>query len=57
MLLQPKARFLHSAVTSESHMFVIGGRIDHWNVSDSLYAYSYNCNQWINLMADGEYFA
>lgn len=31
----------------------MGGRVYPWNITDTLYAYSYNCNQWINLMSDG----
>lgn len=30
----------------------MGGRIHPWNISDTLYAYSYACNQWINLMSE-----
>ncbi|XP_017786408.1 PREDICTED: multiple epidermal growth factor-like domains protein 8 isoform X2 [Nicrophorus vespilloides] len=49
----PGKRFLHSSVTTDSHLYVLGGRISPWNISDTLYAYSYNCNQWINLITDG----
>lgn len=33
-------------------MLIMGGRIHPWNITETLYAYSYNCNQWINLMSD-----
>lgn len=46
----PSARFLHSAVTTEEYMIVFGGHTFPHNVSDSLSAYVYNCNQWINLI-------
>lgn len=47
----PIGRYLHSAVTTETHMIVYGGRIYPWNINETLYAYSYNCNQWITLMS------
>lgn len=50
---QPRERFLHSAVTSDSHMFILGGRMYPWLANETFYAYSYNCNRWINLMAEG----
>lgn len=34
-------------------MILLGGRISPWNVSDTFYAFSYNCNRWINLMSNG----
>lgn len=34
-------------------MLILGGRLSPWNISDTLYAYSYSCNQWINLITDG----
>ncbi|ENN77377.1 hypothetical protein YQE_06202, partial [Dendroctonus ponderosae] len=48
----PKPRFFHSAVTTDHYMLVLGGRIYPWNVTDALYAFSFSCNQWINLMAE-----
>ncbi|RZC40710.1 Kelch 3 domain containing protein [Asbolus verrucosus] len=51
-LYLPRPRFFHSAVTTDNYMFIMGGRIFPWNISDTLYAYSYNCNQWINLMSE-----
>lgn len=48
------ARFLHSAVSTDTHMFVMGGRLHPWNVNDTFYAYSYDCNQWINLLSNGK---
>ncbi|XP_001814936.2 multiple epidermal growth factor-like domains protein 8 [Tribolium castaneum] len=51
-LYLPRPRFFHSAVTTDNFMFVMGGRIFPWNISDTLYAYSYNCNRWINLMSE-----
>lgn len=48
----PSPRFLHTAVTTDTHMIVLGGRISPWNISDTLYAFSYNCNRWINLMTN-----
>ncbi|XP_030761458.1 multiple epidermal growth factor-like domains protein 8 isoform X2 [Sitophilus oryzae] len=48
----PKPRFFHSAVTTDHYMLILGGRIYPWNISDTLYAFSYNCNQWINLMTE-----
>jgi N-acetylneuraminic acid mutarotase len=52
-LYLPRPRFFHSAVTTDNFMFIMGGRIYPWNISDTLYAYSYNCNRWINLMSEG----
>ncbi|KAF5283548.1 hypothetical protein FQR65_LT13840 [Abscondita terminalis] len=49
----PKGRYFHSTVTTDTHMFLLGGRIWPWNVSDTFYAYSYKCNQWINLLSEG----
>jgi hypothetical protein len=51
-LYLPRPRFFHSAVTTDNFMFIMGGRIYPWNISDTLYAYSYNCNRWINLMSE-----
>lgn len=47
----PRPRFFHSAVTTEDYMMVMGGKIYPWNTTDTLYAYSYNCNRWMNLMS------
>ncbi|XP_050307632.1 multiple epidermal growth factor-like domains protein 8 [Anthonomus grandis grandis] len=48
----PKPRFFHSAVTTDHYMLLLGGRIYPWNATDTLYAFSYSCNQWINLMSE-----
>lgn len=48
----PRPRFLHSAVTTESYMIIFGGKMSLWNYTNSFYAYSYNCSQWINLISD-----
>lgn len=46
----PRARFLHSAVTTDEYMIVFGGRTHPHNATDALSAYVYNCNQWIRLV-------
>ncbi|XP_060517960.1 multiple epidermal growth factor-like domains protein 8 isoform X2 [Cylas formicarius] len=48
----PKPRFFHTAVTTDHYMLVLGGRIYPWNITDTLYVFSYSCNQWINLMTE-----
>lgn len=48
----PRARFLHSAVTTDNYMIVYGGRTTPQNSSDLLVAYVYKCNQWIRLTED-----
>nr|CAI5852919.1 unnamed protein product [Callosobruchus analis] len=48
----PRPRMFHSAVTTDDYMLLMGGRMYPWNITDTFYAYSYNCNQWINLMDD-----
>lgn len=50
----PRARFLHSAVTTEEYMIVFGGHTYPHNGSDLLSAYVYSCNQWISLI-NGQY--
>ncbi|XP_066249619.1 multiple epidermal growth factor-like domains protein 8 isoform X2 [Euwallacea similis] len=50
----PKPRFFHSAVSIDQYMLVLGGRIYPWNATDAVYAFSYTCNQWINLMTSVE---
>ncbi|CAH0556746.1 unnamed protein product [Brassicogethes aeneus] len=50
--LFPQPRAFHSAVTTDEYMLIMGGRLYPWNISDTLYAYSYSCNQWINLMGE-----
>lgn len=52
----PRPRYLHASVTTEDYMLIIGGQTEAGgaasNVSDdSLLAYSYACNLWINLSA------
>lgn len=48
----PRARFLHSAITTDAYMLVFGGRTEPKNSSDVLIAYVYECNQWIRLTKD-----
>lgn len=50
----PRARFLHSAITTENYMIIYGGRTMPQNTSDILIAYVYKCNQWIRLTEDVE---
>nr|CAD7266956.1 unnamed protein product [Timema shepardi] len=49
----PRARFLHSAVTTDEYMLVFGGRSFPRNTTDSLIAYIYSCNQWVRLISRG----
>ncbi|KAK9888746.1 hypothetical protein WA026_000973 [Henosepilachna vigintioctopunctata] len=51
-LYLPRPRVLHSAITTNTYMLVMGGKTQSWNITDTLYAYSYNCNQWFNLMSE-----
>lgn len=48
----PRARFLHSAVTTDRYMVVFGGRTEPRNASDMLIAYEFKCNHWIRLTQD-----
>nr|XP_023015346.1 multiple epidermal growth factor-like domains protein 8 [Leptinotarsa decemlineata] len=48
----PRPRYFHSAVTTDDYMMLFGGRMYPWNITDTLYVYSYNCNKWMNLMSD-----
>lgn len=48
----PRARFLHSAITTDHYMLVFGGRTVPSNVTDVLNAYVYSCNQWVRLTQD-----
>lgn len=50
----PRARYFHSAVTTDQYMIVYGGRTHPYNQSDVLNAYVYQCNQWIRLSEDVE---
>lgn len=50
----PQPRFLHSAITTDNYMLVYGGRMRNWNFTNSFFAYSYNCSQWINITSDGK---
>lgn len=50
----PRARFLHSAITTDNYMLIYGGRTMPENSSDLLIAYNYKCNQWIRLTEDVE---
>lgn len=54
VILQPRGRFLHSAITTDEYMFVFGGRTDPPSTNDTLIAYSYACNQWIRLLTPGK---
>lgn len=45
----PRARFLHSAITTENFMIIYAGRTDPQNSTDLLLAYVYKCNQWVRL--------
>lgn len=47
--LLPRARFLHSAISTENYMLIYGGRTMPENSTDSLIAYVYKCNMWIRL--------
>lgn len=48
----PRARYFHSAVTTDQYMIVYGGRTYPYNQTDVLNAYVYQCNQWIRLGED-----
>lgn len=50
----PRARFLHSAITTDNYMVVYGGRTQPRNSSDLLIAYVYKCNQWVRLTDEVE---
>ncbi|EDS32341.1 laminin subunit gamma-3 [Culex quinquefasciatus] len=50
----PQARYLHSAVTTENYMLIVGGRFPSGGTGDTLVAYVYKCNQWIRLSGDIE---
>lgn len=45
----PRARFLHSAITTDNYMLIFGGRTQPQNSTDLLLAYVYKCNLWIRL--------
>lgn len=45
----PRARFLHSAISTDDYMLIYGGRTLPENSTDSLIAYVYKCNMWIRL--------
>ena len=45
----PRARFLHSAVSTPQFMLIYGGQTHPHNSSDILNAYVYKCNSWIRL--------
>lgn len=45
----PRARFLHSAITTDNYMIIYGGRTKPQNSSDLLIAYVYKCNMWVRL--------
>ncbi|XP_049313887.1 multiple epidermal growth factor-like domains protein 8 [Bactrocera dorsalis] len=48
-VLLPRARYFHSAATTENYMIIYGGRTHPYDASDVLIAYIYDCNQWIRL--------
>lgn len=50
----PRARFLHSAISTDNYMLIYGGRTQPENSSDSLIAYVYKCNMWIRLTENVE---
>ncbi|XP_058820306.1 multiple epidermal growth factor-like domains protein 8 [Topomyia yanbarensis] len=50
----PQARYLHSAVTTESYMLIFGGRSQPGSSSEAMVAYIYKCNQWVRLNGDIE---
>ncbi|EDW76175.2 uncharacterized protein Dwil_GK15317 [Drosophila willistoni] len=52
--LMPRARYFHSAVSTDHYMVVYGGRTKPYNASDVLIAYVYACNQWVRLTEDVE---
>lgn len=52
--LLPRARYFHSAVSTEHYMILYGGRTQPYNGSDLLIAYVYACNQWVRLTDDVE---
>uniref|UniRef100_A0A146L5D8 Multiple epidermal growth factor-like domains protein 8 n=2 Tax=Lygus hesperus TaxID=30085 RepID=A0A146L5D8_LYGHE len=49
----PKARFLHSAVTTNDYMLIFGGRTESGAGPDPLVAYIYSCNHWVKLIDKG----
>ncbi|BES89065.1 Plexin repeat [Nesidiocoris tenuis] len=49
----PRARFLHSAVTTNDYMLVFGGKTESGAGPESLVAYLYRCNHWIRLLSKG----
>lgn len=50
----PRARFLHSAISTDNYMLIYGGRSHPENSSDSLIAYVYKCNMWVRLTENVE---
>lgn len=50
----PRARFLHSAISTDNYMVIHGGRTHPENSSDSLIAYVYKCNMWVRLTENVE---
>ena len=50
---RPEPRYLHSAVSTELYMIIIGGRTNESNIiTNSVFAYIYRCNKWISLQMD-----
>uniref|UniRef100_T1JFI7 Multiple epidermal growth factor-like domains protein 8 n=1 Tax=Strigamia maritima TaxID=126957 RepID=T1JFI7_STRMM len=46
-------RYMHSAVTMNEYMVIIGGRSKNGDLTDSILAYNYACNMWVELTGDG----
>ncbi|XP_038062576.1 multiple epidermal growth factor-like domains protein 8 [Patiria miniata] len=46
---QPLPHIFHAAVTTSNYMVVIGGGTPTQNISNTLMAYHYDCNQWVDL--------
>ncbi|XP_034236737.1 multiple epidermal growth factor-like domains protein 8 [Thrips palmi] len=47
----PRARAFHTAVTKDDYMLIFGGRSHPHNMTDTLVAYLYTCNQWVRLIS------
>lgn len=50
----PRARLLHSAISTDNYMLIYGGRTQPENSTDSLIAYVYKCNMWVRLTENVE---
>ncbi|GAB6023337.1 hypothetical protein CHUAL_008138 [Chamberlinius hualienensis] len=49
----PDSRYLHSAVTVEGFMLVMGGQADTGDLVTSIHAYVYDCNMWVDIHENG----